>query len=171
MLVGTYAILRGVELADLEQLRHWRNDPALRRNFREYREISSTDQLRWYDSIRIDNPSTRMFAITDLAGTLVGACGLCYIDWMRRSADFSIYLGGCYLDDAVAPCAARTLSEYAFRELGLHRLWAEVYEFDQVKSAFLTAIGFRLDGTLRDAHFCDGRWWNSLMFSKLITTI
>jgi hypothetical protein len=112
-----------------------------------------------------------MFAITDLAGTLVGACGLCYIDWMRRSADFSIYLGGCYLDDAVAPCAARTLSEYAFRDLGLHRLWAEVYEFDQVKSAFLNAIGFRLDGTLRDAHFCDGRWWNSLMFSKLITTI
>jgi RimJ/RimL family protein N-acetyltransferase len=167
MLFGTHAILRAIEPGDLEQLRLWRNDPQLRRNFREYREISPADQQRWYDSIRVDNLTTRMFAITDSGGTLLGACGLCYIDWMRRSADFSIYLGRGYLDDKYALCAARMLMRYAFEDLGLHRLWAEVYEFDELKAHFLTSIGFRFDGALRDAHYAEGKWWDSRMFSSI----
>lgn len=170
MLRGKHAILRAIEPGDLEPLRLWRNDPQLRRNFREYREISPADQQRWYDSIRIDNPATRMFAITNLDGALLGACGLCYIDWLRRSADFSIYLGDQYLDDTIAPSAAHTLISYAFDDLGLHRLWAEVYEFDTQKSEFLAGMGFGLDGTLRDSHFCERRWWNSLIFSKINST-
>lgn len=167
MLSGEHTILRAVEPSDLEQLRHWRNDPTLRRNFREYREISSTDQQKWYDSIRIDNLATRMFAIADKQEKLVGACGLCYIDWVRRSADFSIYLGDFYLDERYAPCAARLLIRYAIADLGLHRLWAEVYEFDLAKKGFLSALGFREDGILRDAHYADGHWWASSIFSLL----
>lgn len=167
MLTGEHAILRAVEPGDLEQLRLWRNDPVLRRNFREYREISPADQQKWYDSIRIANAAVRMFSITDKQNNLLGACGLCYIDWLRRSADFSIYIGDCYLDDKHSPCAARSLIRYAFAELGLHRLWAEVYEFDTRKKGFLTSLGFREDGVLRDAHFADGQWWASSMYSML----
>lgn len=167
MLTGEYATLRAVEPGDLEQLRLWRNNPVLRRNFREYREISPADQQKWYDSIRVDNPTTRMFSITDMQSKLLGACGLCYIDWMRRSADFSIYLGDSYLDEKYAPCAGRSLIRYAFAELGLHRLWAEVYEFDSVKKSFLDSLGFREDGVLRDAHFTDGKWWAASMYSLL----
>lgn len=167
MLTGEYATLRAVEPGDLEQLRLWRNDPGLRRHFREYREISPADQQKWYDSICIDNPAVRMFSITNKQNNLLGACGLCYIDWMRRSADFSIYLGSCYLDNKYAPCAGRSLIRYAFAELGLHRLWAEVYEFDSVKKVFLASLSFHEDGVLRDAHFADGQWWASSMYSML----
>lgn len=35
-----------------------------------------------------------MFAILEICtGELLGACGICYIDWINRNADFSICIG------------------------------------------------------------------------------
>ena len=78
----------------------------------------------------------------------MGACGLCYINWVDRSADLSIYLGAddLYIDDRFAPDAARTLIRYGFDELGLHRIWAEIYSIDTRKQAFFEKLGFKLDG-------------------------
>ena len=44
MLLGEYTGLRAIEEDDLEQLLVWRNDPAMRRYFREYRELSMANQ-------------------------------------------------------------------------------------------------------------------------------
>ena len=44
-------------------------------------------------------------AFEELAtGRLLGACGLCYIDFINRSADFSIYIGAddLYIDELYA---------------------------------------------------------------------
>ncbi len=170
MIVGQTTALRAIEVEDLEALRQWRNDPALRQYFREYREVSRADQHRWFETEVQGNPRTRMFAITDRAtGRLLGACGLCYIDPVRRSADFSIYIGadGRYIDDHYAPDAGRLLLDYGFRELNLHRIWAEIYAIDQAKQALLPALGFLQDGRLRDAHFTHGAWCDSVMYSLL----
>ena len=174
MLTGERVGLRAIERADLSQLLAWRNNPAMRRFFREYRELGMDQQLRWYEQTVLGDPSTRMFAIVELEGNrspgrLLGACGLCYIHAANRSADFSIYLGadGLYIDEAFAPDAARTLMRYGFDELNLHRLWAEIYDNDAPKRAFFDALGFRLDGTQRQTTWRGGRWHDSLFFSML----
>lgn len=170
MIAGQITALRAIEVEDLEPLRLWRNDPALRQYFREYREISAPEQQRWYETDVLANPRTRMFAITErTTGRLLGACGLCYLDPIRRSADFSIYIGADdrYIDDHYAPDAGRLLLDYGFRELNLHRIWAEIYAIDQAKQALLPALGFVQDGRLRDAHFTQGSWCDSLMYSVL----
>ena len=46
MLSGKKILLSTVEEKNLEQLRQWRNEPSLRRYFREYREISRTMQAK-----------------------------------------------------------------------------------------------------------------------------
>ncbi len=170
MLEGRQVALRAVEPADLEILRRWRNQPHFRRNFREYREISSLEQRQWYDSQVVGNPSVRMFAIVDRkTGSLLGACGLCCIDWLRRSADFSIYIGADdrYIDAEYADDAAKVLMAYGFEELGLHRLWAEVYAFDSKKQAMFRRLGFRVDGRFRESHWAEGRWHDSLFYALL----
>ena len=170
MLDGKQVALRAIEPADLELLRGWRNQPHFRRNFREYREISSIEQQHWYDTQVVGNAAVRMFSIVDRkTGVLLGACGLCYIDWLRRSADFSIYIGADdrYIDAEYADDAARILMDYGFDELGLHRLWAEVYAFDTKKQAMFRRLGFKVDGRFRDSHWAEGRWHDSLFFALL----
>ncbi|MGF1464191.1 MAG: GNAT family N-acetyltransferase [Maricaulaceae bacterium] len=162
--------LRAIEPTDLEPLRAWRNDPDLRQYFREYREISPDSQKRWYDTVVLGDDRTRMFAIVELtSGRLLGACGLCWIDWLRRSADFSIYIGadGLYIDEVFATEAARLLLRYGFDELGLHRVWAEIYAIDAPKREFLPSLGFQLEGRLREAHFTNGQWVDSLFYGLL----
>ncbi len=173
MISGYLTALRAIEEADLPQLMTWRNRPELRRYFREFREISSTQQRQWFDTKVNGDPCTRMFAIVSVDHTkeerLFGACGLCYIDWINRTADFSIYIGAdnLYIDANLAPDAAVTLLTYGFDELGLNRLWSEIYDFDLPKDLLLRELGFTLDGRHRQTHWAEGAWHDSLYFSLL----
>lgn len=170
MIAGQLTGLRAVEATDLEPLLAWRNRPEFRRYFREYRELNRSQQQAWFESRVNGDPCTRMFAIQELAsGRLLGACGLCYIDWVNRSADFSIYLGAddLYIDERLAPDAALTLIGYGFDELGLNRLWSEIYDFDTAKRAFFDRLGFALDGRHRRTHWAEGAWHDSLFYSLL----
>ena len=172
MITGRLTALRAIEERDLGQLLAWRNRPELRRYFREYRELNSTQQRAWFDAKVNGDAATRMFAIEEgSTGRLLGACGLCYVDWVNRTADFSIYIGAdeIYIDEQWAPDAAISLLRYGFEELGLNRLWSEIYAFDAPKTAFFERLGFQLDGRHRQTHWAQGAWHDSLYFSLLAT--
>lgn len=170
MLKGQFVGLRAIEREDLPHLLAWRNRPELRRYFREYRELNHEQQIDWYEKRVLNDPCTRMFAIERLTNReLLGACGLCYIDWINRSADFSLYLGAhkLYIDDTLAPDAARVLIRYGFDELQLHRLWSEIYDFDTAKTQLFEQLGFHLDGRHRQTHWAEGHWCDSLFFGLI----
>jgi hypothetical protein len=170
MIEGIRVGLRAVERDDLATLLQWRNRPELRRYFREYRELGSAHQDQWFENAVLGAQQTHMFAIVERgAARLLGACGLCYIDWINRTADFSLYIGrnGLYIDDLWAPDAGRTLLGYGFDELGLHRIWCEIYSFDQPKQRLLPALGFTLDGRHRETHWAEGGWHDSLFYGVL----
>lgn len=170
MFSGNFVNLRSINKKDLEQLRIWRNNPKLRSYFRESTELSKEDQLLWYKNIVLPKSMHLMFAIEDKKNSmLLGACGLCYIDRLRRSSDLSIYIGSqeIYLDEVYAVEAAKILIQYAFNELGLHRVWSEVYSHDLKKQKFFEGLNFCLDGALRETHWTQGRWVDSLFYSLL----
>lgn len=170
MLSGLYTGLRAIERYDIEQMLMWRNIPDLRKNFREYRELSTINQDSWFDNVVLNDRNTIMFSLIDLqTDELIGACGLCYINWIHRNADFSLYIGveGSYIDDTFAPDAGRVLLNYGFNELNLHRIYAEVFEFDQKKKWLMEKLGFSHEGTLRDSQWADGKWNNSLVYGVI----
>ena len=113
MLTGECVGLRAIEESDLDQLLRWRNNPRLRKYFREYRELSDANQKLWYSDKIVKDPNTLMFSIVDPGhDRLLGACGLCYIDWKNRNADFSLYIGAdeVYIDQKYALDAGKVPS-------------------------------------------------------------
>ncbi len=170
MLKGKIIGLRAIEESDLEPLLAWRNRPQLRRYFREYRELSLTNQKEWFEKTVRGESSLRMFSVIELANNrLLGCCGITYINWVDRNGDFSIYIGAddLYADDKFAIDAGRTLIRYGFEELNLHRIWAEIYDFDEQKIKMFATLGFTLDGRHRESHFTEGKWCDSLFYSLL----
>lgn len=170
MLKGKYVGLRAIERSDLPQLLEWRNRPEYRRYFREFRELSQSQQELWFENVVLKDARTIMFSVVEQAsGRLLGASGLCYVDWVNKSADFSIYIGADdhYIDEILAPDAGRVMASYAFDELGLHRLWSEIYDFDEPKKRFFETLGFKLDGRHRETHWAEGKWNDSLFFGLL----
>ena len=170
MLKGKYVGLRAIEESDLSQLLLWRNQPNYRRYFREYRELSQTNQKNWFDSKVLNDKSTEMFSIVDVnTGELLGACGLCYIDWINRNADFSIYIGkdDLYIDEKYAIEAAQIMMKYGFEELNIHKLWSEIYSFDEAKKVMFDRLGFKLEGVHKEKHWTEGKWCDSLFYGYL----
>lgn len=169
VLTGRSTRLRAIAREDLPQLLAWRNDPDLRRHFREYRELTTESQDRWFNEIVIADSRTEMFAIEDADGRLIGCGGLCYIDWVNGTADLSIYVGidGLYIDGVLAPDAAMLLLTFAFETLDLARIWTEIYEYDGRKRAMLEGLGFLLEGVHREHHVEDGKRHDSLFFGLL----
>ncbi|MCK5231229.1 MAG: GNAT family N-acetyltransferase [Desulfobulbaceae bacterium] len=171
MLQGKLVELDAVEKEDLPILKEWRNNPEFRKHFREYRELNSDMQLKWYDAKVVNDHTTEMFAIRDSdSQELLGCAGLAYINWIHRHADLSLYIGwqNSYIDDhGYAEDSCRLLLDYAFREIGLNKVWTEIYEFDHKKKALYDKLGFQQDGMLRQNYFCEGRWWDSRILSIL----
>ena len=170
MIKGNLIGLCPLEKGDLETLRKWRNNPEFRQYFREYREISGEMQEEWFRRT-LNDKNTIMFSIRRLEDNqLVGCCGLCYINWVNRNADLSLYIGydDLYIDDiGYAEEATKLLFNYGFGELGLHKIWTEIYVIDTPKKQLYEKIGMKIDGILRDNYFHDGKYLNSYIFSIL----
>jgi RimJ/RimL family protein N-acetyltransferase len=172
MLTGECVGLRAIEERDLDQLLQWRNNPSLRKYFREYRELSDATQRLWYSNKIIKDPNTLMFSIIDPDDDrLLGACGLCYIDWKNRNADFSLYIGidQLYIDCKYALDAGKLLLAFGFNELNLHRIYVEVFDFDKPKRELLKTLHFVYEGINRDKQWCEGRWHASEYYGILAT--
>jgi len=172
MIKGKKVGLRAVEKEDLPILRDWRNIVEFRKNFREVRELSLTDQEAWLDHLQKTKHINYMFIIVDLdTQKPIGAAGLLYINWIIRSADFSFYIGDQdkYIgDDGIAKEAAKLLIDYGFNNLNLHKIWMELYEFDKQKIEFFTKeFNFKQDALLRDNCFEVGKYWNSYIISLI----
>lgn len=170
MIKGSLTGLRALEKDDLSQLMQWRNKPEFRKFFRETTEINTANQLQWFESVTSKDSIHKMFAIIKLdSNELMGVCGLCYIDWINRSADFSIYIGydDIYIDETYAVDASIVMKNYGFGILNLHRLWAEIYSIDESKKKLFNQLGFKLDGEFRETYWYDNKWHNSLFYSLL----
>lgn len=171
MIKGELVYLSPIEKEDLQQLMYWRNLPDFRKHFREYREINKDMQEKWYQTKVINDPNTIMFAIRNVnSNELLGCCGLCYINWVHRYADLSLYIGWneSYIDDnGFANESCKLLFNYAFKELALNKIWTEIYEFDNKKYKLYHKLGFSDDGILREQYFYDGKRWNSYIMSLL----
>lgn len=172
MIKGKKVGLRALEKEDLSLLRDWRNITDFRKHFREVRELSLTDQEKWFDSLQNTRHINFMFTVVDLkTNEPIGAAGLLYINWINRSADFSFYLGKdeVYVDHSdMSIEAAKLLIDYGFNNLNLNKIWMELYEFDTKKIKFFSEeFGFKKDGILRQNCYEQGKYWDSLLISLL----
>lgn len=169
MIKGKIVGLRSVEHEDLQLLRDWRNITTFRRNFREFKELNMANQQAWYSKIS-SSPNDFMFIIERLEDKVpLGVCGLLYVNWIIRSADYSFYIGyqERYIDDnGYALEASQLLIEYGFKSLNLNKIWMELYEFDKKKINFFTrSFAFKRDAVLRQNCFEDGRYYDSVIIS------
>ena len=171
MLKGKKVSLHAVERADLQQLRDWRNNPDFRKYFREYRELNMQQQEQWFEKSVVDDNNTQMFVIRKKEDNeLIGCCGLIYINWVHRNADLSLYVGweDTYIDEeGYAEESCKILLDYGFNELGLNKVWTEIYEFDDKKKELYDKLFFQQDGLLRKNYWYDGKWWDSRILSLL----
>ena len=169
---------------NIEWLRQQRNMPEMRQYFREWKDISKDKQVSWYKAIGNNTADNHVYfeihadegtrnadnsTLHDNVGSgeLIGCCGLHYIDWRLRSAEFGIFLSQKARGKGFGKDALLTLFDYGFREMNLHKIWAEVYTNNAALDVYTKGIGMCIDGKLRHSQFTDGKYMDSTMLSIL----
>lgn len=186
MLTGKKVVLDVISPDSKEWMRNQRNRPEMRKYFREWKEISKDQQDRWYQS-RGNNtdPNHVYFEIREIpeggqrdtpvgwtdkpvsATDLVGCCGLHYVDWRLRSAEFGVFICEEARGKGLGKEALTMLFDYGFREMNLHKIWAEVYDGNAAIKLYTDGLGMAIDGKLRHNQFTNGKYIDSTMLSVL----
>ena len=98
----------------------------------------------------------------------IGVCGLTNINWKDRHAEISIYIGDPeYEGRGVGTWTLGRLAWIAFMDYGLHRLWAEIYEFNGSSVLLFEKCGYLLEGQLGQTVWHNGAWCDSYIYGLL----
>jgi RimJ/RimL family protein N-acetyltransferase len=99
---------------------------------------------------------------------LVGGTGLDQIDYRSRHARFGIFIGDkAEWDKGFGSEATRLMVRHAFMTLNLNRVWLHVFEYNQRGIHTYEKLGFKREGVLRQEHFHEGRYWDTIAMGLL----
>lgn len=122
-------------------------------------------QMSWYKSIAEQGTGCWLL-IESMEGKL-GALGVNNICHQHNNAELGYWLLPCYWGKGIMRKALHGFLEYAFNELNLHRISADV-EMENLRSqALLESCGFILEGVARECELKDGEYISIMKYSLI----
>lgn len=149
--------------ADVEQVLAWRNHPLVKSKMLTQHDISLSDHRRWFERMSADD-SKRLLVIEEDEQPL----GFVHFSGVSAGgvADWGFY---------AVPMAPKgtgrklggTAIAHAFDRLALHKICAQVLEFNEASIRLHLALGFVQEGRLRQHARIDGNYYDLLCFGLL----
>lgn len=156
--------LRPLLKDDLEVVLLWRNHPNIRRFMYSQHKIALSEHLAWYERT-LTNDSIHLL-MYELNGIPTGFVKLQVVDATSRRGDW-----GFYLSPDAPKGSGRLLGQstidYAFKQVGLHKLCGEVLEYNVKSLQFHERLGFKKEALFRD-HFYDGHNYHNVVGFGLV---
>ncbi|HCI30047.1 MAG TPA: GNAT family protein [Fervidobacterium sp.] len=85
----------------------------------------------------------------------------------NRNAYLTYYIVESFRGKGFGRAMLKKSIEYAFDEMNMHRLTAEVYEYNEKSVAILDSLGFSEEGRLKEAKFHNARFWDIIVYGIL----
>ena len=163
-------VLRQFRAADAASLARHANDRQVWLNLRDLfpHPYSIADAERYIAQVVDEMPVTR-FAI-DIDGEAVGGVGLKLgSDIERRSAEIGYWLGQAYWGRGIVSAAVAAVTDYAFRELDLLRVFAVPFVRNPASARVLEKAGYQREGTMRCSAVKDGLIVDQYLYAAVRT--
>lgn len=155
--------LRPMTESDLEQVLQWRNHLEVRRYMYTTHEIHPREHRKWFSSAVGDSGINLLIYEQD--GTPQGFVNI------NRTRCLEVADWGFYLAPNAPKGSGRELGkqalEYAFTQLGLHKLCGQALGFNGRSIAFHQRLGFTEEGRLREQHFDGNQFHDVVCFGLL----
>jgi RimJ/RimL family protein N-acetyltransferase len=120
-------------------------------------------------SFQSEQPRTKYELAVDLRedDTLIGGCGIRISNPELQEADFGYCLNRNYWRKGYATEIARTLLEFGFRKLNLHRIYATCDPQNIGSKRVLEKMGMSQEGHFRESILIRGEWRDLLLYAIL----
>lgn len=160
--------IRSWRYGDEDNLPRHANNKAIWLNLRDSfpHPYTQADAQRWIQYV-VDPIQETNFAI-DVGGEAVGNIGLRLGEDIERcSAELWYWLGEDFWGRGIATAALLALTEYAFTEFSLARLYAKPMSHNAGSMRILEKAGFRQEGLLRWSVMKEGEIRDTFLYSYL----
>ena len=151
---------------DVDALVRHANDWEVARHLRDAfpYPYSPADANSW---LEVAETSRVNWAI-EVGGEAVGAIGLAQgADIARYSAELGYWLGRACWGRGIATAAVRGVTEHAFRDLGLLRVFALPFAENGASCRVLEKADYRREGVLRGSAVKAGRVMDQALFARV----
>jgi RimJ/RimL family protein N-acetyltransferase len=161
-------VVRDVVAADRTAIVKHANNPRVARMLSDrfpspYTEV---DAKRWLAFLREEDPLTHFAIATD--EEVIGGVGLePRKDVYRHSAGIGYWLGEAHWGRGIATRVVEAMTEWGFRELGLVRIYASVFESNPASARVLEKAGYVLEARLRKGILKEGVLLDELVYGVL----
>ena len=106
------------------------------------------------------------WAIRDEKEFLIGGCGFSGLQVGKsHRAEIGYWLARPYWGQGIMTAVVRRLCEFAFAELGLVKIEAQVFAGNAPSAKVLEKCGFQQEGFLRKHHLKDGKYLDVKLFA------
>ena len=167
-LVSERLYLRPLDESDLDRCLGWINDSEILSFLGRRTPMSRTMEREWLVGQYKSNTDIPLAIVLKDDDRHIGNTGLHGIDHVNRSAEFGILIGERDAwGQGFGVEAGRTIIDYGFKELGLHRVCLRVFSFNERARRVYAKLGFTQEGTLRESYFRDGQFHDTLVMSIL----
>ena len=89
------------------------------------------------------------------------------IRWFNRKAELSIFIFEEYREKGFASKTLNLAINFAFNRLNLHRLEAEIIDFNVRAKKLIQKYGFKEEGRLREAKYSSGKYYDIIRYGLL----
>lgn len=132
------------------------------------RPEKAEELLRLFIAWSEERPRLRhQLAVVLPSQDVIGSVGIRVVSMLECQGSFGCELDPRHWGRGYAREAARAMIGYGFRELGLHRIYAETLEENAAAIGLAEGLGMQREGTLRENRRFKGRWWNTTILSVL----
>lgn len=142
--------LKHINAITPQALQQLANDADIAKNVRDmFPHPYSIDDARQFISLVNDGVVKHVFVIFS-DDTFVGLIGVIpQHDVHRRNGEIGYWLGKPYWGKGYATEAVKQLTNWAFNTLGLHRVYAGVFETNKASMRVLEKAGYKLEAVLK----------------------
>jgi RimJ/RimL family protein N-acetyltransferase len=158
--------LRSWEWRDRDAIVRYANNRRVSINLRDRFPYPYTiaDARRFLEQV-VGHQPEMTFAI-DVAGEAVGGIGFeLQSDVAHRSAEIGYWVAEEFWGRGIATDALVAMSEYAFANFEICRLYAHVFDWNPASARVLEKAGYTFEGRLRKSVTKDGQTIDQLMYA------
>ncbi|MBK6444137.1 MAG: GNAT family N-acetyltransferase [Bacteroidetes bacterium] len=161
--------LRALTLEDALVTWQWRNQDEIRNDFSGHPfPVNYEQEKEWYLKILGSNIPTTAFGIEIVSSSqLAGMTFLKNINQLHRQAEFAILVDKAQSGKGYGKEACMQTLQFAFSNLGLHRIFLKVRKDNTAAIKVYTACGFTEEGVLREDVYKQGEFKDVLIMSIL----
>ncbi|MCD8039670.1 MAG: GNAT family N-acetyltransferase [Lachnospiraceae bacterium] len=167
-LEGGSIYLRPITAQDTELVLSWRNSRRVVENFIYREHISRQEHMSWLEN-KVFAGKVHQFVICGASDdTPFGSVYLQNFDEANNKAEWGLFLGGeAPQGKGVGTQTGFLILDYAFGELGLHKLCSRVLARNKPCIRMNEKLGYRQEAYLKEELLIDGKYEDLICYGTL----